>query len=452
MLTLFAVGIAMAAAAQESEVPDYGDFTIGAQVNSLGEFRTGLGTLTDGTTSSSLSVSDRVRLSFGWERQNISMKIAAQHTGVWHKGSQNNLSGEITLHEAWAKMTFGKGFFAQVGRQEFSYDDERLFGIHDWDPMGRAHDALRVGWRNEKHQLHAIASFNQTGTVVDDVIFGTNASNAKLYKNMQTLWYHFGRDEAPFQISGLFSNQGVSDAKGNGVNYMQTFGSYASYAKNKLFFDASFYYQVGRDRLDKKVSAFLLSGNVGMKFSPKCSVSVGDDFLSGSDGLSEKNNTFNLLYGSYHEFLGSMDYFGYGAIPTYGINDLNVKANYEFSPKLDMRAGLHWLMTPNPIKDYLKDHMGYFIFPVSALAPDNQEKIKNYYASDHRFMQNLGAELDFEASYRPWKDITIRAGYSMMFAAESMKLFKGEDASAFHNWGWVSFDINPTIFSTRHRR
>ena len=258
---LWAVALAMSASAQQSDAPDYGDFTIDAQVRARGEFRTGLGTLNDGSTASNLSVNDRVRLSFGWERKNLSMKIAAQHTGIWHDGGQKNTTGKIALHEAWAKMTFGKGFFAQVGRQELSYDDERLFGAHDWASTGRAHDALRLGWENTWNKLHVIASFNQSADVVDDINYFVNPSNTKLYKNMQTLWYHFGQDEAPFQISALLANQGVSDAEGNGVNYMQTFGTYMSFAKRKLFIDASLYYQLGSDRMGNDVRAFMLSGN-----------------------------------------------------------------------------------------------------------------------------------------------------------------------------------------------
>lgn len=451
-LTLWAAIFAVAVAAQEAETPDYGDFTIDAQVSSLGEFRSGLGTLSDGSEAFKLSVNDRVRLSFGWERKNISMKIAAQHTGVWYEGARRDVAGSLALHEAWAKMTFGKGFFAQIGRQELCYDDERLFGAHDWDVTGRAHDALRLGWGNTWHQVHVIASLNQTADVVDDVIYGTNFRGKKLYKNMQTLWYHFGASEAPLQISVLFSNQGVSDASGNGVNYMQTLGGYGKYAKRKFFGDASAYYQMGTDRMGASVKAVMMSGNLGWQFSPKWSVSVGDDYLSGGDGLSTTNHTFNLLYGSYHKFLGSMDYFGYGALPVYGINDLNMKAFFKPSQKFDMTMAAHWLSTGRRIKNYLKNRDGMLIFPVSELLPEDQVKIRNYYASEHRFMPSLGVELDLEASYRPWKYVTLRAGYSMMIASETIKLFKGEDAGKFHNWGWVNFDLNPTIFSTRHRR
>lgn len=446
VLTLWATVFAMAAMAQEAEAPDYGDFTVDAEVRALGEFRTGLGTRDDGVKATNLLVNDRVRLGFGWERKNISMRIAAQHTGIWHDGSQKNTSGKITLHEAWAKLEFGKGFFATAGRQELSLDDERLFGAHDWAPTGRAHDALRLGWGNAKNQLQAIVSFNQTADVVGDVLYLENTTNApRLYKNMQTLWYRFGAVEAPFRISLLLTNQGVGDASGSGTNYMQTFGTYMDFAKRKFFFDASLYYQIGKDRYGDDVRAFMMSGNLGLQFSPKWRASIGDDYLSGGDGMPGTNRTFNLLYGSYHEFLGSMDYFGFGSLPLYGINDLNMKTVFTPNPKFDLSMALHWLSTGRPINNYLRDPTEEIVDPAKIL-------IMRRYNGKYRFPQNLGTELDVEVSYRPWRDITFRGGLSMMVASQTMQLFKGADAGSFHSWGWLSFDLNPTVFSTRHRR
>ncbi len=439
--------LAMTGNAQETPTaPDYGDFTVDAQVRALGEFRTGLGSPSEEISPSNFFANDRVRLSFGWERKNISLKISAQHTGHWQDAAHKYLSGNIALHEAWAKMTFGKGFFAQVGRQELSFDDERLFGTHDWAPTGRAHDALRLGWSNERHQLQAIASFNQTADVVDDInYYDPSATERKLYKNMQTLWYHLGSPWQAFQISFLFTNQGVSSENGGGTNFMQTFGTYMDYSVRKFFLDLSLYYQTGKDRMDADVRAFMMGADMGWHLSPKWTLTFGDDYMSGSDGMPGTNRTFNLLYGSHHNFLGSMDYFGFGALPTYGLNDLHVQTTAKFSPKVDMNMGVHWFATARRINDYLKDPTEHITDPLKI-------RLMDQYNGQHRFSQSLGGEIDIDVAYRPWKDVTLRAGYSMMVASESMQLLKGADAGTIHNWGWLSFDINPTVFSTRHRR
>ena len=444
-LTFMAVAFAVAASAQEKPAHDYGDFTVDAQVRALGEFRGGLGNLSDGSSASKLFVNDRVRLSFGWERKNISMKISAQHAGSWQNSSQKNNLGKITLHEAWAKMVFGKGFFAQVGRQELCYDDERLFGAHDWAASGRAHDALRVGWGNDKHQIHAIASFNQTADVVDDITIGSAASNTRLYKNMQTLWYHFGKEQSPFQLSALFTNQGASDVKEDSLRYMQTFGVYMSYAKRTLSADFSAYYQTGRDRTGADLRAFMMSGNFGWRFAPKWNAVIGDDYLSGSDGMPGTNRTFNPLYGSYHKFFGSMDYFAYSAVPLYGLNDLHLRFAYNCNPKLDMSLAYHWLTTGRPINDYLNDD------GPRLRDPELIKKMRKYNGK-YRFTQSLGHELDLQINYRPWKFVAIQAGYSMMLTTETTQLIKGTELKKVQNWAWLCLDINPTIFSTKQRK
>lgn len=436
VLTLIAACLALAAAAQQQTARDYGDFTVDAQVTARGEFRTGHGELSGYESKSNLFVNDRVRLSFGWERRNLSMKIAAQHSGLWQNGGGGNTAGNIAVHEAWAKMTFGKGFFAQVGRQELSYDDERLLGTHDWAATGRAHDAMRIGWENDWHSIHAIASFKQTAQTAD----------FSLYKNMQVLWYHYGTSLSPFQISFIIMNQGAQDnASNKGTQYMQTFGTHATYAFRKFHAGTSLYYQIGKDRMGDDVRAFMLGGNFGWQFSPKWGLDIGDDYYSGSDGMPGTNRTFNPLYGSHHKFLGSMDYFDYGTIPLYGLNDAFAKATFSPHPKFDMSLAAHWFMTGRPINNYLKDPTEEITDPVKIL-------IMRRYNGKYRFSQNLGSEIDLQANFRPWKDVTFQAGYSMMIATETMQFVGGEGASAVQNWGWVSFNINPTVFSTRHNK
>ena len=432
-----AVAFAMAVTAQEKKAPDYGDFTVKAQVRAYGDYRGGM--LSDEKTKYELFVTDRARLSFGWERKNVSLKLSAHHIGFWHDDYRSSASGKVALHEAWARVAFGKGFFTQVGRQELSYDDERLFGTHDWVSSGRAHDALRLGWENEWNKVHAIVSFNQTAEVTDDI---TGFSTSRLYKHMQTVWYHYGASNSPFQISGIAINQGVNDAKNDSLHFMQTLGVYMTYAKRNIFSDFSLYGQMGRDRSDNKVRAFRLSGNFGWQFLPKWRVTVGDDYLSGSDGMPGTNRTFNLLYGSYHDFLGAMDNFDYHTIPSYGLNDAYAKIDYKCSPKFNMNFSFHWFMTGRRINDYLKD-------PVEHITDPEKILLMRKYNGKHRFSQNLGSEVDLQVSYSPWKFVNVQAGFSMMFASETMQFIK-DTTDNLQKWGWIGLNINPTIFSTKH--
>ncbi|MBO7138083.1 MAG: alginate export family protein [Bacteroidaceae bacterium] len=437
-LTFIAVAFAMASTAQEKAKPDYGDFTLDAQVRSRGEYRGGM---ESEDTESELSVNDRVRLSFGWERKNISMKIAAQHIGLWQNGSGKGTVGKLALHEAWAGMTFGNGFFAQAGRQELSYDDERLLGAHDWAISGRTHDALRVGWENPWHKVHAIVSFNQTAEMADNIVY-TNSTSAKLYKNMQTLWYHYTASTMPFEISGIFINQGSNDIQQDKLRYMQTLGTYMTYKWPNISADLSLYYQLGRDRAGADIRAYRMSGNVSWAFLPKWTATLGDDYLSGSDGYPGTNRTFNVLYGSHHKFFGAMDNFTYSNIPLYGLNDLSARVNYNLGSRhFDVSLAFHWLITGRRINNYLKNPTEELTDPVKIL-------IMRRYNGKYRFSQNLGQELDLQVNYCPWRNVTIQGGFSLMLATETMQLIKGttDDVQRF---AWVSLNLNPTIFSTK---
>lgn len=81
---------------------DLGDFTLDAQIRSRGEYRNGSITLRDQGATPATFINDRVRLSIGWERQNLAIKLSAQHTGVWGDDTQTNNSnkGNITINEA----------------------------------------------------------------------------------------------------------------------------------------------------------------------------------------------------------------------------------------------------------------------------------------------------------------------------------------------------------------
>ena len=66
------------------------------------------------------------------------------------------------------------------------------------------------------------------------------------------------------------------------------------------------------------------------------SVSLGYDYLSGSDGKGDKFKAFDPLYGTHHKFYGAMDYFyasaWQGVAP--GLQDAQLGVNFQ-----DIQAG-----------------------------------------------------------------------------------------------------------------
>ena len=319
------------------------------------------------------------------------------------------------MNEAWGQLRFGENFFAKLGRQILSYDDERLFGDLDWNVAGRSHDALKLGYENDRHKLHLILGFNQNG----ERLLGTKYANpGQPYKHMQTLWYRYGNEDNPFGISALFSNLGwehTPSAQGD-ARFMQTLGTYVTYRPEKFDLHASAYYQTGKtlDNYDK-ISAWMASVNVGFMPNEQWKFNLGYDYLSGEDEKGDTYNTFNPLYGTHHKFYGAMDYFYMAENPRQGLQDIQLGVTFTPNEKLALKANGH-----------------YFLDAVKIDGKD----------------QGLGAEVDLQLDYELMKDVKLTVGYSTMFASKWMPAVAGpESYKRWQDWAFVSLNINPRILS-----
>ena len=117
------------------------EFSMSMQIRPRAEYRNGaLVPRNEGQKAASF-INNRARLSLDYKRSDLEIKMSAQHVGVWGQDPQIDKNGRFILNEAWAKLDFGKGFFAQLGRQTLVYDDERILGGLDWNVAGRYHDA-----------------------------------------------------------------------------------------------------------------------------------------------------------------------------------------------------------------------------------------------------------------------------------------------------------------------
>lgn len=408
----------LSALAQEKE----NQFTIDAQIRTRGEYRNGVLNPRSEGDLPAWFINDRARLSLGYKRDNLQMKLSAQHVGVWGQDPQIDKNGRFILHEAWARMDFSHGLFAQLGRQPLSYDDERLLGGLDWNVAGRFHDALKLGYESNLHKLHVILAFNQND---EKTIGGTYyAPGAQPYKTMQTVWYN-GRWAKDFTASLLFMNTGFEtgkEAKGK-TTYMQTTGAYLVYTPGAWTLNGSAYYQSGKRKLLKDepsqtVSAYMFSLKAGYKIDPKWSVSVGTDYLSG-DPTSDKITTFDPLYGTHHKFYGGMDYF-YASAYNKGLWDKIVSVDFKPASKWALSLSYH-----------------HFSTTYDVMAKDGKEG------------RSLGSELDFQIDYVLMKDVRLQAGYSTMLGTKYMDVVKGGSHKAWQDWGWLSLNINPRILFTK---
>lgn len=410
--------------AEETQDRKENTFSMKVQIRPRAEYRNGVlfpRAIGDEPTG---FINNRARLSMGYERDRLSIGLSAQHVGVWGQDAQIDKNGRFILNEAWAQLDFGAGFFAKLGRQALSYDDERILGTLDWNVAGRYHDALKLGYENTNNQLHLILAFNQND---ERLINGTYyAPGAQPYKTMQALWYKHLFDKR-FNASFLFMNLGMeagnAETQTSDTKNLQTLGTNLNYTPGNWLLGGTFYYQFGKTKKDQKVSAFMWAINAAYQIDSRWKVGIGSDYLSGAGGPGDKYKAFDPLYGTHHKFYGAMDYF-YASSFINGLNpglwDNQVNAVFKASPKVNLSLAYHYFSITGDV-----------------------------YKANEKLSKGLGSELDFQVDWQIMKDVKLSAGYSTMLGTSTMQAVKGGNPSHWQDWGWLSVNINPTIFTAK---
>lgn len=387
------------------------------------EYRNGFKSLMTDNELPTSSVSQRSRLNLNFKQEKISAKLTLQNVRTWGdvKTTSTNDKNGIMFFEAWAQYQFDDNWSTRMGRQVISYDNQRIFGEIDWLQQGQSHDAAIVSYKKGKHQLDLGAALNADSEDLFRNLYTTN------YKNMQYAWYHTHFSD--FQMSLLALNTGfqyeepvTTDLE---IDYMQTFGTFLKYKKNKFDADLSLYAQTGKGKLttnNTTINAYNAGLNINYAVTNEVKAGLGYEYLSGKDQTDTENiiKSFNPIFGTNHAFNGFMDYFYVGNHKnTVGLQDVYLKLNY----------------APNKWNFAVTPH----VFMTAA-------DVKNPLASD--IMDNyLGTEVDVTVGYSLHKNIGISAGYSQMFGTETLEVLKGGNKDLDNNWAYVMVNFNPKIFS-----
>ncbi len=418
--------------AAEAEADKPNEFTLNAQLLTRGEWRAGGLPVNEAEAETkpeqhALFVMERMRLTAGYTRQALSMKVTAQHSGVWGQSGK----GTFNLYEAWAKLQSRQGLFAQIGRQELVYDDQRIIGNNDWAMAAASHDVLRLGYDGDQHRAHLILAYNQNAA---GTYGGSRYVNgAEPYKTMQTLWYHYQPKRVPLQVSLMAMNVGTQSAidDDDATMNQQLVGTYVKANPGKFNLEGSFYYQLGRNEYDLPIHAWMTAMRGDYRFDDRWTAYGGYDYLSGDKnynvppaggfGLQRLTeiNGFNLLFGSHHQFYGAMDFFYvttyYGGL-TPGLQNLYVGGKWRPNQKLTLETSYHYMAT--------------------AVKVTNADK-------------SLGHQVDFTVSYSPLRDVKLAASYTFMAGTPTMEKLKRADGDRFLHWAWISATFTPQFLKVK---
>jgi len=392
------------------------------------EFRHGYKTLIPDGKKAANFISQRTRFNAFYASKYFKFGLVLQDVRIWGDVPQLNTSdvNGLSIHQAWGEVIFNKKLSLKLGRQEISYDDERMFGAVGWTQQARSHDA-------------AIIKYRPTKSTKLDVGIAYNANDASLYKTdytvnsyrtFQYVWYHHQFKKTGLSL--LMLNNGMpytETGKSQKIVYSQTIGGRVTYADKALKFNGSLYYQGGKNKTNNSLSALYLSANASYTLPAKFTFGLGGEYLSGTSSedhaMGNTDHSFKPLYGTNHKFNGWMDYFYVGSYMFgNGIVDVNMPLTQKIN-KFTLKLVPHYFMTAAKVAEKQKD------------------------GTWKSYSNSLGVEIDFAAHYALSKNMTITAGYSQMLPTETLQVIKGGNYKNSNNWAWLMFTFKPTFFSRK---
>lgn len=404
-----------------------GRLNIDAYFRTRGEIRSGgLPVEEEGVQDFAAFVLERTMLGLDYTKDGFSSKVSAQHSGTW--GSSEG--GYFNVFEAWVQMASEKGFFAKLGRQVLSYDDQRIFGNDDWAMTAKSHDLLKLGYEGNGHKVHVFAGFNQNAANMRGGTYYTGGLQP--YKSMEAAWYHYDVPHTELGVSAVFANlgmQGGEKGKDEKTYHQQVAGAYLSYTPDDFSAEAAYYHQMGRSEGGIPIDAWMASVKATWSSSSHFSLTGGYDYLSGDNQYAtppqdqigmihhDKIRGFSSINGSHHKFYGAMDFFYvstyYGGF-TPGLQ--NIYAGFKWKPgeKFSFDATYHFLATATKLQNADKP---------------------------------LGHEVELVAAYAFGKTCKLSAGYSYMRGTETMTILKRTDEKRNLNWAWLMFSVTPRLLS-----
>lgn len=401
---------------------------ISAELRPRYEMRHGYKTLISDDVKAANFVSQRTRLNAFYGHSNYSFYLSIQDVRVWGDVPQLNKSDVYgpSIHEAWGEAIVNEKFSIKVGRQEIIYDDHRIFGNVGWAQQARSHDAAVLKYKpGTNHKVDVGLAYNANGETLYKEQYFVNS-----YKTFQYAWYHGNFNKVG--LSFLFLNNGLeyNDNSGSAgvvqkVAFSQTYGPRFTYTNDSWAVNAALYHQLGKDGGNNDLSASYFAWDLSYKFKNNFSVGAGMERLSGT-GSKEKaessdNKSFTPFYGTNHKFNGWMDYFYVGNHgESVGLWDFYIPIKYSY-------------------KKFSAALIPHFFSSTATVATKSGGVWTQY-------DNNLGTEIDLMLTYTISKEVVLQAGYSQMFATETMQVLKGGDHNNTNNWAWVMMTFKPVFF------
>jgi len=359
--------------------------------------------------------------------ENISFMIQAQDGRVWGQelSPSNNISN-IDLYQGYVKINnlFGQPIYAQAGRFEVSYSDQRIFGSSQWSLYSRAWDGLRLGYSTKDAKVDVFALTNSSSMPQINKVLPVSYSYPASMDSSFNVYGFYSQwqlmEGQNLDIYGYYDINKKMSNKTDADLARYTTGARYQISNDNFFGVGEFAYQFG-DSAKRKVGAYLALVSIGYNMAP-FKISINMDMQSGTKSGDTTYNMFDASYSTKHSINGYMDYFTdmKNSTKNLGLNDFFLKIAYEQKdfPVLGELTG-HYFMSNKPLPTTTGD--------VSA----------------------FGQEIDLVLRYKMNKSVTLEWGGCIFLQGDLMKeLYKStvktvvtyRDDPAF--WSYVMLRLN----------
>lgn len=399
----------------------WAQFSINAQIRNRAEYRNGYKNLVSKGTIPSILISQRTRICFLYETDNLKIKYSPQDVRIWGDENLSSSTGvygdnaSLTLFEGFADIKILQSGWLAIGRQQLVYDNQRLLAARNWNQNGLAYDAAVFKLALSSWNIHIGSSWNSISDSKYDNLYPTTR-----IKSLNYLWLNYkSQKNLGFSILHLSTAVCESDST-NQLFFRHTSGLFSKYKKENFNFWGNAYYQYGKNQKGLAVSAFLIDADLSYKVE-KLIAGLGIGFLSGNSKTGSNQVTdhlFDNLYGARHKYFGSIDYFSSFASHTNqgGLADYYFYLNYQISKSFCVKNTSHYFQ----------------------LAQTNNTTPED---------KNLGFENDVVLKYKFNDWGAFESGYSFFLPTESIKSIQKVNEPKISQFFYLQLTITPTLFT-----
>ena len=353
--------------------------------------------------------------------------------------------GPMDLHQAYVTLGNHKEFplSLKVGRQEFSYGEERLVGAFDWSNLGRTFDAAKLRWQNawfaaDFFSGRVILPVDNHFNVANDYDWFSGVyATSKLIPKQTTELYFLSRNTAVGSAKATTASGAPAFQNGPAPRDIYTVGTRWKSLPDAFGgwdYTVETAYQFGHFNdpaapvKSLKQEAYMASLQGGYtwketRFTPR--VGLEYNFASGDGNAKDgTHGTFENLFPTNHKFYGFMD-----AASLQNIHNLRLTSSIKPLPRLTLTGDFHMF--------WLADTHDNFYTVAGARRGGTATTSGKSYGINPTYGNYVGSEVDLTATYVLHKNATLQGGFGHFFVGDYIKQSLSDPTVGSKDANWI---------------